>query len=519
MELFLASNFAITIITLLYNRYSQASISAKLTLSTFSLLCWVVPFTLIRDYLPQDVAVSIHWILPTTTNINAVTIEAVQPTIFSQITLTHVFILACLIGFILFTNRIYKHKRWLNKLSKNPQTKFIRKHGKVPVYTSSLITNALLVGYKKPTIWINPQLVNSNYLDIIIEHEMTHIKHKDNYWLVLIELINAVYWWNPLLKILASNLKDYIEARCDHKTSHHFTEGIYQQKLTDLILLYMPVSNAGFVSAVISKNSNIRRLKSLKEKQNMNLFSKVFISLLLTSSVVILTFPVSAFKSLADSEQAAIHSDEELVNLKFDSISIENIAEITADFFHLETVVSEELKTKLVSVYLKDVPENKLLEALTDIINVKFEILDNQLQVSPLQQIVNPSDRGVLISLKIEASDPINESIHTTKIESRIWSHFDAPASVKINDNWELEITAKENTSNLAMVLLDAKIYLLTPSGDRELLATPRVFTTNGNLATIETGEAGKNFSFRAEILPQKMRYSEVNSKVAAQTE
>jgi len=541
MALFFVSNFVITLLAILYNRFSRASISAKLSLSAFSLICWVIPFTLIRDYLPQDIAVNVHWVLPATTNLISTVAVSTQPSLLSQITLVDVFMLASLIGLLFFIIRTYKHKQWLAQLRKDPETMLVCKHQGRSVYASNLIHNALLIGYNKPSIWINPKLIDSTYLEIVLEHEATHIKHKDNYWLAIMEFAKSIYWWNPLLNILTSNVKDYLEARCDHKTSHLFTEGIYQQKLTDLILMNMPVSNAGFVSAVISKNSNIRRLKSLKEKQNMNLFSKIFISLLLTSSIAILTFPISTFNSLADSKQiversdkkltnpnsdsASIErieiveqSDKELINLTFDSTSIENVTKIIADYFHLEAVVSEELKTKLVSIYLKDVPEDKLLEALTNILEVKFEILDHLLRVSPLQQAASPNDIGVLLNIKIEASSHTNKSDNTTKVESQMWSHFDMPMSIKISNEWEFEITVRKNSSNLAIILIDTKIYLLTSSGDRELLATPRVFTTDGNIATITTGKTGEKISFRAEILPYKKRYSEVSEVAVAQT-
>lgn len=111
----------------------------------------------------------------------------------------------------------------------------------------------------------------------------------------------------PLLKILIANLKELLETRCDYKSSLAFTEGIYQQKLTDLILINTPVSSTGLVSAVMSKNSNIRRLKSLKEKQNMNLFSKLMVSLLLISGIVILTFPVSSSDIFASNKLQKIN--------------------------------------------------------------------------------------------------------------------------------------------------------------------------------------------------------------------
>ena len=525
MELFLASNFAITLVALLYNRYSQVSISAKLTLSYFSLLCWVIPFTLIRDYLPQDVAVNIHWILPTTSNVNSITVVPIQPSLMSQLTLTHIFILASLIGVLLFITRIFKHNRWLNRLNKDPQKQLVCKHQQIPVYASNAIQNALLIGYNKPTIWINPKLIDSNYLDIVLAHETTHIKYKDNYSLAFMELIRAIYWWNPLLNILTSNIQDYIEARCDHKTSHLFTEGIYQQKLTDLILINLPVSNAGFVSAVISKNSNIRRLKSLKDKQNMNLFSKLFISLLLTSSIAILTFPVSTLNVLAIEKDTTNYKGDENINLDFESISINNLGKIIANYFGLEKTISDSIGSKLVSVKLKDIPENKILEVLSTTLNIQFYIQDGKLFISQLNQKTNPDDIGVLLDLNLQFYTFNDESKNTKEVETKMWSHFDRPMIMKLDNSWEVELIIRDRTKN--QMLIEAKIYLITDSNTRELMSDPKVFTTNGNLSSIEIGQSvfedGEQVSrtpeFRMEITPHKKKYSETNLPETAQAE
>jgi len=318
MELFLLSNILITLVTILYNRYSHASISAKLTLSTFSLLCWVIPFTLLRDYLPQEVAVSVQWVLPLTSQISSTTDITTDPTLLEQITLVKMTGLAGFIGLLLFGARLYQHRKWLIKLKNDPETKLLCRHQGYPVYSSSRIENAILTGYKTPSIWINPELVDSPYFDIILQHETTHIKHKDNYWLFLTELIQSVYWWNPLVKILTKQFKEQLESRCDYKSSQLFTEGIYQQKLTDLILKSMPVSNTGFASAAISRNSNIRRLKSLKEKQTMNLFSKLSIGALLISGITILTMPLSLANTQTSTEESLSHEFKAQTLLKID---------------------------------------------------------------------------------------------------------------------------------------------------------------------------------------------------------
>jgi len=129
MELFLVCNFAITLVAILYNRFNNISISAKLTLSTFALVCWVIPFTLVRNYLPQDIAVNVQWLTPLQSNISQLAATPVQASLSNQLTLNYILIFTSLIGLCFLIIRLFKHHNWVNKLKKDPQTKLINLTG------------------------------------------------------------------------------------------------------------------------------------------------------------------------------------------------------------------------------------------------------------------------------------------------------------------------------------------------------------------------------------------------------
>lgn len=256
----------------------------------------------------------------------------------------------------------------------------------------------------------------------------------------------------------------------------------------------------------------------------MNLFSRIFIGLLVASSVAILIFPISTFKAFADNQQQNIINESRKFSVNFDDISIDALSNIVADYFQLEAVVSEVLKTKIVSVKLNQIPDKKALESLSTLLKVKFNIQDGQLLVSPFPEKIDSDDIGVLLDLKIEFFAFNDESKNTKVIESKMWSHFDKTMVMKLDNNWEFEMTVKDSTKN--RILIDAKIYLITDSNTRELMSEPKVFTTNGNLASIEIGQSvfkdekqvSRTPEFRMEITPHKKKYSEINLVKTAQT-
>ncbi|SFC82964.1 M56 family metallopeptidase [Pseudoalteromonas denitrificans] len=303
MLFFLISNAIITTLVLVLNRFSHQSINIKLFLSVFSLTCWLFPFTMIRDILAKNISIDIPWTTSTVTSMTPNIVTPVDLSLMPKVSLDQIIMILALIGALFFMIRVYKYNVWVNAIKNSPNVKFITKYRNIPVYTSNQIHNAILMGYKKPSIWLNPSLIDSAYYDMILEHEATHVKHRDNYMISFMTCIRAIYWWNPLIYILTNNLKDLIEARCDQKSSEYFTEGIYQKKLIALILLNTPVSQTGFSSAVISKNSNIRRLKLFKEKQTMSSFSKSMTLLFITLVISILTIPISTFNAAAHSSK------------------------------------------------------------------------------------------------------------------------------------------------------------------------------------------------------------------------
>jgi len=536
MELFLTSNIIITSITILYCRYIKSSVVSKLILSKFALICWLLPLTLVRDYLPQEVAVNIQWLSPIMTAETPSFTVTKELSLFESISLSDIFLVTSIIGFLLFSIQLIKHRRWLNKLQKDSHSEFLYDYQGIAVRSSKHINNALLIGYSKPTIWINPELKNSDSLDIILQHEFVHARNKDNYWLVLFEIAKSIYWWNPLVKLLVHNLKEQLETRCDYKASLFFNEGIYLKKLTNLIVSNMPVSDTGFSSAAISNNSNIRRLKYLKEKQTMNQFSRIMIGLLIFTGVITLTFPISSIKAMAEENEL------QGISLNFDNIKIESISEIVGDYFNLEVIIDDEIKKELVSINLENIPDEKALQVLTKILNVSFVQKGKQLIVSNLPGGVSqdtskeistliptvqysidkpkPNDIGVFLDFNIKISETKEDAIRIEEKQFQMWSHFDKPTAIKIGDRLELDLTIKEGSED--HILIESKIYLIISLEEKELIATPRLFTTNGNLATIEMGEAvssSKHPSFKIEMTPRKSLYSEIEKLKKKPTE
>ncbi|MHA2854163.1 M56 family metallopeptidase [Paenibacillus lautus] len=80
---------------------------------------------------------------------------------------------------------------------------------------SSIIRSPVLVGLWKPTIYL--PIENTVNMDMVIRHELIHLKRKD-LWVKAFTLgASALHWFNPLMHILRKDLHVWSELSCDEE--------------------------------------------------------------------------------------------------------------------------------------------------------------------------------------------------------------------------------------------------------------------------------------------------------------
>ncbi|WP_019639213.1 M56 family metallopeptidase [Paenibacillus fonticola] len=82
---------------------------------------------------------------------------------------------------------------------------------------SSIIRSPVLVGLWKPTIYLPMEnLVNLN-MDMVLQHELIHLKRKD-LWVKMLTLgASALHWFNPLVHMIRKDIHTWSELSCDEE--------------------------------------------------------------------------------------------------------------------------------------------------------------------------------------------------------------------------------------------------------------------------------------------------------------
>lgn len=132
--------------------------------------------------------------------------------------------------------------------------------------------------------------------EVILKHEMQHIKNHDNLKLYLIEFLACIYWWFPFIYLFKRQIKEIIEMNVDFQVVQNYTSSFYQRYTNCLLTVYDKISqrpltqfNSNFILTEDDtlKNRIIFLLTEPKVKQTCWLFKVILIALPLALTSVI----------------------------------------------------------------------------------------------------------------------------------------------------------------------------------------------------------------------------------------
>lgn len=117
----------------------------------------------------------------------------------------------------------FSNLRLLYGLKKN---RTLLKHsGNLPVYLSDLVDTPCLFGFFCPAIYLTSESAADETVSRhVVEHELTHYRHRDHIWSILRCVCLAVHWYNPLVWCAAILSRNDAELACDETTIRRLGE-------------------------------------------------------------------------------------------------------------------------------------------------------------------------------------------------------------------------------------------------------------------------------------------------------
>lgn len=161
----------------------------------------------------------------------------------------------CVFGWHMF--RYYKFRRTVNRwckpvtdegvlnLFQSTKERLSLGDKKIDLTTCDFVTSPMLTGIVHPFILLPDKPLDTDELKLVLEHELTHYKHKD-LLVKLLEIIAAsLHWFNPVIYMCCAATQIYSEACCD--------EAVLQGEDTDYRRFYGEI-----VIGLAESKSNLR---------------------------------------------------------------------------------------------------------------------------------------------------------------------------------------------------------------------------------------------------------------------
>lgn len=83
------------------------------------------------------------------------------------------------------------------------------------LYRCSNIHTPMLMGFRRPVILL-PEDIPAGSLEAALAHELTHLKHRDTWYMLLMTLARCVHWFNPLVWLMVRTARRDMELYCDY---------------------------------------------------------------------------------------------------------------------------------------------------------------------------------------------------------------------------------------------------------------------------------------------------------------
>lgn len=103
---------------------------------------------------------------------------------------------------LVFTVRLHKSRRFLGR------------HGRTRIYISSTVKSPCLAGLI-PAVYLTEDVLQTDSTELILRHELTHLRHLDHLWSFCRTAAVIAYWWNPFIWLAAICSKRDAELACD----------------------------------------------------------------------------------------------------------------------------------------------------------------------------------------------------------------------------------------------------------------------------------------------------------------
>lgn len=268
---------------------------------------------------------------------------------------------------------------------------------KVKYIISKNISTPMTIGLFKKRIILSDEVLEEKQYEIILKHELFHIKNKDIEYKFLLLVLNCIYWFNPIIYMFANQFDEILELNCDEAVLKNQSQ-IYRIEYAKTLLNQIEQNRNEqyrFSMNFANRRKNImHRFSNIVEKnkeQSIIKIATVTAILLIISILLILLIPNINFATIPENIVEIVNTPkEEITEVKKEVEEINDNIEIQKDEIVDKNEYSEE--------------DKEVEEALKEIANTKVT-LENPLKGGTFTGRFGARSRGTHTGLDIKEAD------------------------------------------------------------------------------------------------------------------
>jgi hypothetical protein len=185
-------------------------------------------------------------------------------------------------------------------------------HASIPVRSASSTLEPGVVGVFRPVLLLPAGIerhLDADQLQSILLHEMTHVRRQDNLTAFAHMLVEALFWFYPLVWWIGGRLLREREAACDEAViTAGCSPGAYAEGILKVCRFYLqsPLACAAGVAGADLK----RRIEAIMTPRRLHSLGAVGTSLISSVALVLLLLPVLLGATLAVTSRAQAQQSE-----------------------------------------------------------------------------------------------------------------------------------------------------------------------------------------------------------------
>lgn len=296
-----------------------------------------------------------------------------------------------LLGYNLISYIVFLHKEKRNCINnKNPEVDSIMNRlcrqmslKKVSYIISKNISTPMTVGlFNKKIILSNESLEEKQY-EIILKHELFHIKNKDIEYKFLLLVLNCIYWFNPIIYMFTNQVDEILELNCDEYVLRNQSQ-TYRVEYAKTLLNQIEKNRNKqyrFSMNFANRRKNImRRFSNIVDKspkRSVASIATVTAILLIVSILLIVLIPNINFATIQENIIETVSNENKVEDNIMNNITIG------------ETTNSEEDSNIVGANVTEEKIENETIETESEAIVEETTNLESKDNGVILQEIVN----------------------------------------------------------------------------------------------------------------------------------